>query len=65
MINNFICEDCDHYIVCEKRKHLKFHESAKKDLMMTITMNDCLDYTPDADTKERESDADSEDESED
>ena len=33
MINNFMCERCDHYMVCEKLKPLmKFHESAKKEI---------------------------------
>lgn len=54
MINNFICDNCDHYMVCEKLKPLmKFHESAKKDLMITLTMEECMDFAPDADTKEQ------------
>lgn len=52
MINNFICDSCDHYMVCEKLKPLmKFHESAKKDMMITLTMEKCMDYAPDADAK--------------
>lgn len=61
MINNFICENCDHYMVCEKLKHLmKFHDTAKKDLMITLTMDSCMDYSPDADTKASEAEADAE-----
>lgn len=45
MIENFMCDRCNHQMVCEKLKPLmKFHESAKKDLMITLTMNDCADY---------------------
>ena len=52
MINNFICDNCNHYMVCEKLKTLmKFHESAKKDLMITLTMEDCMDYDADSDEK--------------
>lgn len=55
MINNFMCEHCDHYMVCEKLKHLmKFHESAKKNLMITITMEECMDFAPDGDEKVQE-----------
>lgn len=39
-------------MVCEKLKPLmKFHESAKKDMMITLTMEECMDYAPDADAK--------------
>lgn len=39
-------------MVCEKLKTLmKFHESAKKDLMITLTMEDCMDYDADSDEK--------------
>lgn len=45
MINNFMCDQCSHYQVCEKLKNLmKFHDSAKKDLLITITMDECLDF---------------------
>lgn len=45
MIENFMCDRCNHQMVCEKLKPLmKFHESAKKDLMITLTMDDCADY---------------------
>lgn len=48
-----MCERCDHYMVCEKLKPLtKFHESAKKDLMITLTMESCVDFAPDGDDKE-------------
>ena len=56
MIKNFICDNCDHYLVCEKLKPLmKFRDSAKKDLLITLTMEDCADYAPDADSKGKES----------
>lgn len=46
MINNFICDNCDHYLVCEKlSKLMKFHESAKKDLGITLTMDNCMDFS--------------------
>ena len=46
MINNFICDNCDHHLVCEKlSKLMKFHESAKKDLGITLTMESCLDFS--------------------
>lgn len=45
MISNFMCEDCKHSMVCEKLKHiLKFDENAKKNLMIDITMDDCMNY---------------------
>lgn len=60
MINNFMCENCDHYMVCEKLKHLmKFHESAKKDLGITLTMESCMDYAPDVDAKDDDSETES------
>lgn len=46
MINNFMCDSCNHQLVCEKLKPLmKFHEMAKKDLMITLTMDDCADFS--------------------
>lgn len=46
MINNFICDNCDHYLVCDKlSKLMKFHETAKKDLGITLTMEDCMDFS--------------------
>ena len=46
MINNFICDNCDHYLVCEKlSKLMKFHESAKKDLGITLTTDGCMDFS--------------------
>lgn len=54
LINNFICGDCDHQFVCDKLKLLmKFHEEAKADLKVTITMNGCLDFK-DSDAREDE-----------
>lgn len=45
MINNFLCDRCSHALVCEKMKTvMKFHEEAKKDLLIEITMESCLDF---------------------
>ncbi len=42
-------------MVCEKVKNLvKFHDSAKKNLMITITMDECLDYASDDDKENNE-----------
>ena len=56
MINNFICDDCNHYMVCGKLPTLmKFHESAKKYLFITLTMDECIDYdNPDVADDENE-----------
>ncbi len=55
MINNFMCEQCDHYMVCDKVKHLiKFHDSSKKNLGIAITMDGCTDYTFDDDEESEE-----------
>lgn len=57
MINNFMCDKCSHYQVCEKMKHLmKFHDSAKKDLLITITMESCLDFEDETASDESEDD---------
>lgn len=55
MINNFICDNCSHYLVCEKlsKQLMKFHETAKKDLGITIRMEDCMDFcSEDGDEKD-------------
>lgn len=53
MINNFICDDCTHYFVCDKlTKLMKFHESAKKDLGITVTMNGCMDFSGEKDNQD-------------
>jgi hypothetical protein len=45
MIQNFICETCDKENVCKLRDILfKFHEDAKHNLGIDITMNKCLNY---------------------
>ena len=55
MINNFMCDKCSHCQVCEKLKSLmKFHDSAKKDLLITITMDECLDFEGELDQDENE-----------
>lgn len=59
MINNFMCDNCSHYMVCEKLKPLsKFHDSAKKDLMITLTMEDCADFHSDSGGEMAASEAD-------
>lgn len=50
MINNFICEECNHFSVCENvSKLMKFHESARKDLGITITVDECDNYAQEDD----------------
>lgn len=57
MINNFMCDKCVHFQVCEKLKPLmKFHDSAKKDLLVTITMDECLDFCEDSECEEEDED---------
>lgn len=57
MINNFMCDTCNHQLVCEKLKPLmKFHETAKKDLMISLTMDDCADYSEEKDSVDSEND---------
>ncbi len=61
MINNFLCDKCSHYSVCEKLKPLmKFHDSAKKDLLITLNMEECLDF--ESDTTDNDSEVDTDDE---
>ena len=58
VINNFLCENCSHSLVCEKVKQLsKFHKAAKKDLLIDITMNDCADFKDDSFMADEEEDA--------
>lgn len=45
MIANYMCESCIHGAVCEKKKILiKFHEDAKVDLGVDLTMDTCVDF---------------------
>jgi len=45
MIKNNICENCNHLLVCKIADKLApFHEEAKKDLGVTITLNECKEY---------------------
>ena len=45
MINNYICENCSHYMVCKVADKLKpFSEESKKDLGVEITVNNCLEF---------------------
>ena len=45
MINNYICESCTHYTVCKVADKLApFHEEAKKDLGVEITINNCIEF---------------------
>jgi len=46
MINNNICENCNHLLVCKIADKLAvFHENAKKDLGVTITINECDEFS--------------------
>lgn len=45
MIHNYICENCSHYTVCKVADKLApFHEDAKKDLGVEITVNNCIEF---------------------
>jgi hypothetical protein len=45
MIQNYICEKCDHKFVCKKIDTLdKFDSDSKKYIQVDITINNCLDY---------------------
>jgi hypothetical protein len=45
MINNYKCKNCDHSVVCKVADKLAvFSDEAKRDLGVTITMNDCIEY---------------------
>ena len=45
MINNYICENCSHFTVCKVADKLApFSEDAKRDLGVSITINDCLEF---------------------
>lgn len=46
MINNNICENCDHGMVCEisKKKLSVFSEEAKQNLGVDITIDKCINY---------------------
>ncbi len=45
MINNYKCENCDHFTICKRNDKLApFHKDAKKDLGIAITMDDCVKY---------------------
>lgn len=45
MIKNNICSNCDHYSVCKVADKLSpFSEDAKKDLGVTITINECIQF---------------------
>lgn len=46
MINNNICENCDHSLVCEigKKKLFVFHEDAKQPLGVDITIDSCTNF---------------------
>jgi len=42
MIKNYICETCDKVAVCKVNDILaRFHEEAKKDLGVNITIDSC------------------------
>ncbi len=45
MINNDLCASCNKVAVCRINNILyKFHEDAKKDLGVEITMEDCQNF---------------------
>lgn len=45
MINNYICDNCSHASVCKVADKLApFHEEAKRDLGVTITINNCIEF---------------------
>lgn len=46
MIKNNICENCNHLLVCKIADKLQpFSDDAKKDLGVTITINECKEYS--------------------
>ena len=46
MIKNNICENCNHLLICKINDKLAvFSENAKKDLGVTITINECKEYS--------------------
>jgi len=48
MINNFKCANCSHGMVCKIVDKLSpFRDGAKKNLGVTLTMIDCLEYDSD------------------
>lgn len=49
-ISNFKCESCDKVAVCKVYDTLiKFDESQKKQLGVDITIDKCLNFSPDSD----------------
>lgn len=45
MIRNNICEQCQHFFVCEKLKTIRRFDSDDKNYMsVDITIDRCLDY---------------------
>lgn len=46
MINNYICKDCDHSLVCElyKKKICIFDEDAKTQLGVDFTLDSCTNF---------------------
>ena len=46
MIKNNICENCNHLLICKINDKLAvFSEDAKKDLGVTITIENCQEYS--------------------
>lgn len=46
-IQNFICQNCDHYTVCrisDKLAPFSPEEGEKKDLGVVITINECIQF---------------------
>ncbi len=45
MINNYICENCDHFNVCKVTdKLVPFTYENKKDLGVVLTIDNCKEY---------------------
>jgi len=47
MINNYICEKCNHTLVCKKVDILfKFSDSNNKNIGVDVEMLSCSDFSP-------------------
>jgi hypothetical protein len=45
MVNNYICSQCIHALVCKKREVIdKFQDECKKPLNVSITIDSCEDF---------------------
>ena len=51
-ISNFICEECEKGSVCKYKDNiLKYSDEAKKPLGIDITIDSCVSYTKDKNSK--------------